>query len=159
MDRLYIAKLIAIPTPFLLSGYQLASSQNFLPSMLDQSASVTTPIFAKVYYNGLAILAGPMVIGSGAFGYLAYVSRNKSQRNLYAVAGALTIGIGVFTKVFMAGGIDRLIEISKDGVAQSEAQSRGEALRLLKTWTAQNWLRSGMGLVAGILGLVATLEA
>jgi hypothetical protein len=100
-----------------------------------------------------------MIVGSGAFSYLTYASANKNKRNIYAVAGVPTIGIGLFSRISMASGIERLIEISKDGTAQSQAQNNGEALRLLKTWVAQNWVRTCMSFAAGMLGLVAALDA
>lgn len=151
MDSREAAKLVAIPTALLVSGYQLALSQNSLPIIINEAATVSTPIFTHVYNRGAVVAVPGAFIASTAFGYLAYNTQNTTHRRLFTTGALLTIGVVPFTRLFMFGGIQRLIEISENAAMQ--AKSGGEVTRLLKTWTVQNWVRCVMMFMAGVAGL------
>ena len=71
--------------------------------------------------------------------YSAYMARTSGQRNVYAAAGAMTIGILPLTASVMMPGIHRLLTLAKsDGAVQAKAQDSGEVMRLLRAWTGQN---------------------
>ncbi|EME82118.1 uncharacterized protein MYCFIDRAFT_175668 [Pseudocercospora fijiensis CIRAD86] len=63
------AKLIALPAAFFAGSYNFAFSQNAVPILYFQPSSVSTKVFAQVYYNGLNILAPVNVLGAAAFAY------------------------------------------------------------------------------------------
>lgn len=156
MDPILIAKLIAIPTAFLLTGYQSSFSQNTLPLIYNQPASVSTPIFSGVYYSGAAFVLPTNVLSTAAFAYLAYAI--PAQRATYGAAGAAVFAILPWTIMIMSPGIDRLIAVSKGTAAeQQKAGENGEVVKLLKAWTAQNWVRVGMTFAGGVAGLYAAV--
>ena len=155
MELSVAAKLIAIPTAFILSGYNIAFSQNGTPNLLGLPVSISTQVFAKVYYSGLAFVTPGAVSSTAAFGYLAYVHPEK--RNLYLAGSALVLGVGLFTALVMKPGIGRLIEISKDAALQAKAEQSGEAERLLRAWVSQNYLRASLSFAGGMTGLYAAL--
>lgn len=146
-----LTQLVAIPIALMLGGYQSSFSQNTIPNVLDQPASVTTPVFTRIYYSGYAVVLPAAVIGGAANAYLAYAL--PSQRVLYASAAASILSLGPWTSIVMGKGIERLIAISKDAKEQEKAGQSGEVSTLLKSWTAQNWARAGMGFASGMLGL------
>ncbi|KAF2171010.1 hypothetical protein M409DRAFT_51244 [Zasmidium cellare ATCC 36951] len=152
MDSTEAAKLIAIPAALIVSGYQLALSQNSLPIVLNEAASVSTPIFKQVYNRGAVIAVPGALVASTAFGYLAYTTHNSTHRWLFTTGAILTFGVLPFTRLVMYGGIQRLIEISGSSTVQE--RSGAEVTKSLKAWTVQNWVRCGMMLTAGFAGLV-----
>ncbi|KAK4501933.1 hypothetical protein PRZ48_007743 [Zasmidium cellare] len=154
MDSTQAAKLIAIPAALIVSGYQLALSQNSLPIILNEAASISTPIFKQVYNRGAVIAVPGALAASTAFGYLAYTTRNNTHRRLFTTGAILTFGVLPFTRLVMYSGIERLIEIS--GSAAVQERSGAEVTKLLKAWTVQNWVRAGMMLTAGVAGLATT---
>ncbi|KAF2208750.1 hypothetical protein CERZMDRAFT_101193 [Cercospora zeae-maydis SCOH1-5] len=153
------AKLVAIPTAFILSGYNLAFSQNGLPNLLSQPLSISTPVFANIYSSGLKLVT-PGAIGSvSAFVYLAYIHNKQKpmQRNLYLAGAGLVLGVGLYTALIMKPGIGRLIEISKSRALQAEAEQNGEGARLLQQWVVQNWFRASLSFMGGVAGLWAAV--
>lgn len=156
MDPILTANLLAIPVAFLTSGYLTSASQNPLPLLYTQPPSISTPIFAGVYYRGAALIIPTTLISSAAFAYLAYGI--PAQRTVYSTAAAAVFVILPMTKIVMFPGIHRLIEISKQsGVEQEKAGQSGEVLRLLKVWNAQNCVRAAFTLAGGVAGLWAVM--
>lgn len=158
MDSILAAKLIALPAAFFAGSYNFAFSQNAVPILYSQPNSVSTKVFAQVYYNGLNILAPVNVLGAAAFAYLAYRARDSSQRDFYTSGAVLMGAIGVWTAIVMKPGINRLIEISKDVSLQQKAGVSEEVSKLLKGWVIQNYVRGSFGLTAGLAGLYAALS-
>lgn len=157
MDFIATAKLISIPTAFLLSGYMTSASQNSVPLLYNQPASVSTRIFDGVYHRGAALVIPGSIISAAASAYLAYVL--PSQRTLHVANAALTVGVLPFTAAVMMKGIHRLMDVSKDATEQEKAGQSGEVLRLLKAWDAQNAVRAAMCFAGGIAGLWAVMTA
>lgn len=151
MDSTESAKLVAIPAALMVSGYQLALSQNSLPIILNEAASISTPIFKQVYNRGAVVAVPGALVASTAFGYLAYTPKNATHRRLFTTGAILTFGVVPFTRLIMFGGIQRLIEIS--GSSAMQERSAAEVTKLLKIWTVQNWIRCGMMLAAGVAGM------
>ena len=156
MDTISAAKLIAIPSAFLLSGYYTSASQNSLPLLYKQPASISTPFFTGVYNRGFAVAVPLTLISTTAFSFLAYSL--PAQRTMYAGTAGVVFSALPFTVAAMLPGINRLMEIGKGGaLVQEKAERSGEVTRLLKAWAAQNWVRMGMSFAGGIGGLVAAM--
>ena len=159
MDSIIAARLVSISSAFILSGYMLSPSQNTLPLLYPQPASLSTPIFSGVYYRGAALVIPVTALSVVATSYLAYAApAGTTERTLYATSAALTFSILPLTRIVMMRGIHRLIDLSKmDAGAQEKAASSGEVLRLLQAWAAQNWIRMGLTAAGGLVGLYAAL--
>ncbi|EMC99205.1 hypothetical protein BAUCODRAFT_395047 [Baudoinia panamericana UAMH 10762] len=157
MDTTLAAKLTSISTSFILAGYMLSPSQNTLPLLYPQPASVSTPLFNGVYHRGAALVIPATLLSTAASGYLAYAT--PSQRTTYAMSGAIVFAMLPMTRLVMMPGIKRLIQLSKAETGmQEKAAASGEVLRLLKAWTAQNWVRVGMSAVGGLAALYAVAQ-
>ncbi|KAK5113453.1 hypothetical protein LTR85_010881 [Meristemomyces frigidus] len=156
MDSILSAKLLAIPGAFLTAGYLTFASQNCLPLLCKQPASVSTPLLAGAYYRGVAVAMPTTLVASAAYAYLAYTFR--AQRTIYGVAGAAVLLNLPVTRVIMMSGINRLIETSKQSsVEQEKAGQSGEVVRLLQVWTAQNAVRAVLAFAGGVAGLWAVM--
>ena len=156
MDTTTTAKLLAIPTAFALTGYYTFASQNAVPLLMDQPASVAAPIFTHVYHRGAAFVLPTTLISAAALGYLAYSV--PEHRKSYATAAVLTVATQPWTVFVMMGGIKRIIAIGASAVEQEKVGAKGEVAKLIGTWVAQNFVRAGSTLVGGLVGLWAALE-
>lgn len=155
MDSITATKLVTIPTAFVMAGYYLSASQNTLPNIYKAPPSISTKTFTAVYNRGLPVaLAGSLISTAGA-SYLAYSV--PAERVHYATMAGLAFGGLPFTRIVMMSGIKRLISLSKDEREAEKAGESGEVEELLKTWAAQNWVRSVASFAAGIVGLYATV--
>lgn len=157
MDPIFAAKFLAIPGGFLLGSYNFTFSQNVVPHIFKQPASVTAPIFAKIYNIGASTILPVAATSIAAYAYLAYTS-NPEKRRLYGTAAVLMFATLPLTQVVMKSGIDRLLEISKESSLQTSSKFDAEATALLKTWVAQNYFRSSLHLTAGLIGLYTVLS-
>ncbi|KAK0287259.1 hypothetical protein LTR35_002753 [Friedmanniomyces endolithicus] len=159
MDSIIAAKLIFISSAFILSGYMLSPSQNTLPLLYPQPASVSTALFRGVFNRGAALVIPVTALSVAASAYLAYASPAGSmERTLYAASGAVTFAMLPMTQVVMMPGIHRLMDLSNgEASAQEKAAASGEVLKLLKAWAVQNWVRVAMSGAGGLVGLYAML--
>lgn len=153
MDSITVAKFLLVPSIFMVSGYSSSFSQCSVPLLYNQPASVSTPILKGFYTGGAAFVVPGAMIAVASSAYLAY--RVPEQRTLFATAGALAITPPLFTAAFMSKGIQRLIEISQHTTEQVKADASGEAVKLLKAWAAQNWIRAALSFSAGMIALWA----
>ena len=92
-----------------------------------------------------------------SYAYLAYTSR-PDQRRAYVGAAALTFATLPLTAIVMKPGINRLIEIGGSSSLQAQAGINAEAEKLLRAWVSQNYFRSSLNLVAGVIGLYTALS-
>jgi hypothetical protein len=155
MDLL-IAKIVAIPSAFLLGSYNFTFSQNVMPHLIHQNPSIITPVFAKIYYTGAATIAPVAMAAIASYGYLAYKS-DTTNRKFYTTSALLMFGTLPWTQLVMGPGIQRLIEISRNEGLLAQNGVKEEVVKLLKTWAAQNYFRSSLHVTAGFLGMYAAL--
>ena len=156
-STIFLAKILAIPSGFILGSYNAVFSQNVIPHLYAVPPSISAPIFAKIYYRGASTIVPIAATAIASYGYLAYNSSNPSHRNRYMVAAVLTFGTLPFTQLVMMPGISRLIEISKEKSLMAKAEVNGEVAGLLRTWVMQNAFRASLNLTAGLVGLYAAL--
>ena len=154
MDSVAVAKFLSIPTAFLISGYSFGFSQNSVPLVYDQPASISTNVLKGVFYEGAKVVAPGAIISAAGFAYLAYAV--PRQRKFFASAAALTVAPLVFTRVVMFNGIQRALAISESAAEQAKADQTGEAAELLKAWVMQNWVRAALSFSAATVGLYAS---
>ncbi|KAH9825959.1 hypothetical protein Tdes44962_MAKER03883 [Teratosphaeria destructans] len=153
----HTAHLLALPLPFLLTGYSLAASQNTTPHLLDLPAHTSTPTFREIFLRGAHLVVPLSLTHLAATTYLAYAGP-APQRGPWLTAAAATAFTGLWTAVVMGGNIRRLVAIAGAGrEVQEKATADLEARRRIARWTRQNWVRVGAFLVAGLAGLRATL--
>ncbi|KAK0324512.1 hypothetical protein LTR82_004217 [Friedmanniomyces endolithicus] len=94
MDSIIAAKLVSISSAFILSGYMLSPSQNTLPLLYPQPASVSTVLFRGVFNRGAALVIPVTGLSVAASAYLAYTAPTGStERTLWAVSGAVTFAM------------------------------------------------------------------
>lgn len=158
MDYINVAKFLSIPTAFLISGYSLGFSQNSVPLLYRQPASVSAPTLEGVFYEGAKVVVPGALIAASGFAYLAYNARTREERNLYIASAAVVITPQPWTVFVMKKGIDRLIEIGASATESQKADQTGEAVELLKGWVWQNYVRALLGFVAGSLGFWTHLQ-
>lgn len=156
MDTTLLAKLIAIPCGFLMGSYNAVLSQNVMPHLYKQPASIVAPIFAKIYNVGVSTLFPLASTATLAYSYLAYSSAPQ-KRQLYGTAAFLTLATLPMTQIVMMPSISRLLEINRSVGLQTTADVDREVLKLLKTWVAQNYFRAAIHLTAGFVGLYTAL--
>lgn len=157
MDFDLIAKVLAIGSGFGLGSYNAVFSQNVMPHLHGLPPSVTTPIFAKIYYMGATTILPIAATAISAYGYLAY-SSSPDKRKYYGASAALMLGTLPLTQLVMGPTINRLIEISKSVEAQNLAGAPQEVAKLLNTWTRLNYFRASMHMTAGLIGIITALR-
>lgn len=149
------AKLIAFPLAFIATGYGLCASQNTLPGIYALPASISTPLFAHVFYTGGQIIVPLGLISASASLYLAWSLPHR--RNLWIAAAASTLLTLPWTRVIMYPGIQALIKISESATEQVRVEATQEHIPLLKTWELQNYIRASMFFIGGLTGWYATI--
>ncbi|CAK4033124.1 Hypothetical predicted protein [Lecanosticta acicola] len=148
MDLTTTCRFLSTPTAFLVAGYYASMSQNAVAVLLSQPPKTSLPLFSQIYHRGFAVVAPGALIATLAFAYLGYVDDSKQQRrNLYAAAAGLCLAPLILTRLVMWEGIQRLL-----GGEVAEA----EAKLLLESWIRGNWVRAGLMVAAGGIGMVTT---
>lgn len=158
MDLLFASSFVAIPNSFILASYNAVFSQNVMPHLYSAPASITAPMFTKVYYMGAKTIAPIAASAILAYGYLSYSSTSSLKRSLYATSAVLTFGTLVYTQTLMRPVITRLIELGGNNKLLQEAATNQEVTTLIKNWVAQNSFRASLHMTAGVLGMYALLS-
>lgn len=156
MDLPSIAQSIAIPSGFLLGSYNFVFSQNVIPHLYTAPASISTPMFAKIFHIGSGTIAPVAASTILAYSYLSYQS-TATKRTIYATSAVLTLSTLILTMTVMKPGINRLLEISTNSQLLGKAEIDQEVNRLLKSWVTSNYIRASLHLTAGALGFYALL--
>jgi hypothetical protein len=157
MDSKLAAQLVSNSSAFFLGSYNTTFSQNVVPHLYDQTASVAAPIFDKIFHKGGATIMPIATIAITVNCYLAYQS-DGILRWLYGTAAALILASLPLAKVVMMPGIDRIIAIARDIGLQGDKRVDVEVATLLKSWVAQNYLRGSLHMTAGFMELFAVLS-
>lgn len=147
--------MIAVPLPFLLSGYSFAFSHTALLGTVDMPVEVSTAVLKTAFRTGAQIVPAGAIISSAASAYLAYAFPGP-QRSLWALAAAASVSPLVFTRLIMYPGIQRAVAISNDKALQTKAAASEEHKPLLNGWIMQNYVRVGMFLVASVTAMRAS---
>lgn len=158
MDSTLAAQIISISSAFFLGSYNTTFSQNVIPHLYTLPASITAPIFDKIFHKGGQTIMPIATVAIAANCYLAYRSDDTSSRQLYGTAAALIFASLPLTRFVMMPGISRLIAVGRDISLQGDKRIDAEVVRLLKSWVAQNYFRGSLHLTAGLLGLFAALS-
>ena len=154
MDTTKMLQVAGISGAFALSGVYFCSSQVFLPTMYELSPETVTKMFARVFYRGTAVVAPLSMLSAVATGTLSYMY--PEQRNIFAAATAATVAPLIWTRVVMGTTVNQLLELGNNAAMREKAGST-EIVALLKSWTAMNFVRSGLGAAGGFIALWAVL--
>jgi hypothetical protein len=157
MDSKLTAQTISISSAFFLGSYNTTFSQNVVPHLYNQPASLAAPIFDKIFHKGGQTIMPIATVAIATNCYLAYQSDGMARR-LYGTAAALIFASLPLTKLVMMSGISRIIAIARDVSLQGDKRVDVEVAALLRTWVAQNYFRGSLHLTAGLLGLFAALS-
>lgn len=155
MDAIRAAQFTSVATSLWLCGFMGSASGITLPTLYNKPNSVTTPIFSVVYNKGAEIVVPTCIVSAVASSYLAYAI--PSQRVMYAVAGAATLGMLPWTALTMMKVNHRVCDIALSS-AEQEKVPQSEVTDLYKEWTWKNWVRSAMGMVGGVAAMWAMTE-
>lgn len=161
------AQAIGIGFPFAASGFYFCSSFVAVPNLYSLPNTTSTPIFRNIFLTGSKAIVPLVAIPAVANAYLAYSAQKSGSHiaggengNAGLLYGASAVGIlfpVIFTVAVMKKGINRLVTIGEAGAAEQEKVSRAAVRGLLEAWVAQNYVRAGVSLAAGVLSAVATL--
>ncbi|KAJ8076303.1 hypothetical protein PM082_000723 [Marasmius tenuissimus] len=157
-----IAQVLGIAGSTLLSGSILSLSIISTPALLTPS-SFSSPTHVAIqwkalYTRGARTMPPLAVFASSAYFYLAFklfkYSRGLTQ--MYAAAGALTLGIVPYTLMVMVKTNDALSAKAVDEPVEQK-ESNGEVDELLERWTSMNLVRGLIPLTGSMVALYATL--
>jgi len=156
MDAYRISSTLGLSSSLWLSGFYCASSALTLPILYRLPNDVSTDIFAELFTRGSAII-GPLAgLSAISLGVAAYTSPAEWGRKTYSAAAVLTLAVLPWTLIFMVSDINRLTAISEAFKTKKlDASVTGEVGRLLRAWTWKNYVRVGMTLLGGVVGLVS----
>ena len=147
---------LGITSAFLMAGMNFVSSFLFIKPLLPLPTSESTRIFAYIYHTGAGVLV-PVALGSAALnGVSAYVI--PSSRTEYVAAAVAAAGTMAWTGAVMLPGIGRLLEVSKANGSEIQDVKKQEVVNLLNAWKGQNYVRAGLGFLAGVLSLYAMMK-
>ena len=154
MDSLnvkYAAQALGVGAPLLMSGVFFGASHLTIPPLLKLSIKDATQAFAFVYHTGAGVQGTLAATGIVSTAIAAYLS--PERRLEYEAIGAGIASPIIFTLVFMAGGINRLLAIQSMNGSEVQSVRKEEVIGLLKTWQSQNYLRAGIAFAAGAYGM------
>ncbi|KAI9889797.1 MAG: hypothetical protein M1814_004899 [Vezdaea aestivalis] len=148
---------LSITSTLLLAGTNLSSSYLTIPSLYPLPPRHSAPFFHAIYLKG-AISLVPLGFFSGACSAAAaYLV--PEQRLLWVGAAVATLAQTPWTLAFMMGTNNRLVAIAKGGERVWEKDGTKEEVEvLLRKWSGMNFVRGGLALVGGAIGLFAVLE-
>lgn len=148
-------QVLGITTSLLSAGMYFITSNLVILPLLPLPINESTRIFADLYHNGKGVQV-PLTVGSSvAFAIASYLSPRK--RLEYGAAGVAAISTMVVTVLFMFGGIERLLAITKMDGSQIQRVSKAEVQQLLQAWRGQNYVRALLSFISGLVGLYATI--
>lgn len=152
--RIQTAQILSITSSMLISGYCLGFSQNSVSELYEEGPQVSTRIFKRIFHKGAYVGIPFSITSIASSAYLAFAVPEK--RKLWLIAGALIISIRFLTDVVMMPSMKRLVAISEDEKLLARTEQTLEHRQLLVQWVNQNYLRVGVALASGLLGLWAT---
>jgi uncharacterized membrane protein len=146
---------VGLTSSLVLGGVYFGSSQVTVPTLYHLPIAHSTSVFTAFYYRGIPPVVTLSMSSAVCFGTLAYMI--PAQRMRWASAAVLALAPLVWTRTIMANTVDTLLRYDADQVEREKAGVVG-VLALLKAWQWQNFVRSGMAVAGGLLGLQAFLE-
>ncbi|KAF9254833.1 DUF1772-domain-containing protein, partial [Marasmius fiardii PR-910] len=160
-----IAQAIGIAGSAFLSGSMISTSIISAPALLTPSALYSSTHLAlqwrNMYSRGVRMGPPLTVFVSSAYLFLAFIFSKRSNTRclsqLYAAAGALTLGVIPYTLFVMKPTNDALALKAIDG-PEGESTSRiGETEEMVENWIKMNLFRGFIALGGSAVGLYATL--
>lgn len=127
-----------------------------MPVVIDLPASVSAPVFNKLYHGGIVPAVGLTVFSGINFLVAAYAADSKDgprARLYYALAAVATMVTLPWTLFVMMPTIKQLLEISNDDRVRAKAGEEGTKA-LLRSWTSMNMMRCRFAFVGGVVGLL-----
>ena len=143
-----------VTSALLLSGVYFGSSQITVPALYRLPSRTSTSVFTEFYYRGLVVVVPLALVSTVSSALVAY--RAPFQRSVMISAGSLVIGTLVWTRAVMMGTIQRLLDAGA-GTTPGGKMGDAEVVRLLKQWKWMNFVRSGLSMAGGVLGMWALL--
>lgn len=153
-DLIRTSQVIGIAVPLVSSGIFFASSFLAIHPLFPLSVPEATRIFADIFHTGSKIQA-PLV-STGILFNAAAAYFIPEARKEHGAASLLVASTAALTAIGMLPGINKLVQASEQG--DRVKMGRDTMLALLKSWKTQNYMRAGLALTAGALGLFAVAK-
>lgn len=153
-DLVSTTQASGIAVAFLSSGVFLSSSVLAIHPLFPLSIEEATRIFADIFHTGSGLQA-PLV-SSGILLNAASAYFVPEARTEFGLASLCIASTAMLTKFAMLPGINTLCEVSETG--NQAKLSKETVVELLKSWRFHNYIRFGLALTAGSLGLFAVLK-
>lgn len=155
LDLIHTSQAIGIAVPLLSSGIFFASSFLVIHPLFPLSVPEGTRIFADIFHTGSSIQA-PLV-STGILFNAAAAYFIPEARAEHAAASLLVASTAALTAIVMLPGINKLVEASEQG--EKVSMTRETMIGLLSAWKTSNYVRAGLALTAGALGLFAVTKS
>lgn len=141
---------VGITSALILSGVYFGSSQLTVPILYRLEPATAATIFSEFFYRGYATVVPFAAVSAVSFLTASYYEPEKRQRLIGATVAVLSALI--WTRLAMTTTIDTLLEADKNA-AVLQNLGGDEVIRLLKQWHWMNFVRAGLTVTGGALGL------
>ncbi|KAH7393307.1 hypothetical protein BKA64DRAFT_83127 [Cadophora sp. MPI-SDFR-AT-0126] len=170
MSEPFLPRLLGISGSIFLSGFAFSASYYTLPAAALAPLPLRLKQWLVVYDLGKLISPPFSAISAACWFYSAWASHSPNSTThttqttqLYAVAGALTLGTTVWTLLAMMPTNKALMRMAKtvkeeQGDEVESLEWKSEAERELWTWSWMNYVRAVIPLVGGWVGMYAALK-
>jgi noranthrone monooxygenase len=152
---------IAVITGAFLSGAMMNLFLLTIPMMLETTNQPVQLLhqWSCVFYSGHHKGPGISIATGLIYSYAAWSNHAAGiPWRVFALAGALTVGMVPFTWVFMMGTNNALFKAEAKSKSGGDRSSWKEVESLVKTWSGLNAIRALFPLSGAVLGMLATCK-
>ncbi|KAL1860283.1 hypothetical protein Daus18300_009338 [Diaporthe australafricana] len=162
------ASLVGITATIVLSGFNISTSHLFVPLLYPLDKQTSARMFDRLYHDGMKVVVPLAAAAITSFSYLSYTSSSSSPSKsgvlgtslargpAFALAAGLVVATLAWTALVVMPVNKKLISVARE-VGAKDKVSAGDVVALLRQWWWMNYVRGTGALVAGVLGLAASL--
>lgn len=143
-------QLASLSAAFILAGFSAAVSWAIIPATYSTSSANALTVFRTSLSKGATFIIPVAILNLVVTGVAAYC--NARQRTSLLIIVALLFAPIIFTRAVMFDGLQTLLDLEQS-TTEKQSASAGQTFALLEAFAAQNYVRVGMFLAAGIFGL------
>lgn len=165
------ASLVGITSAIVLSGFNISTSHLFVPLLYPLDKQTSARMFDRLYHDGMKVVVPLAAAAITSFSYLSYTSSSSftisttasrvlgtslARGPAFALAAGLVVATLAWTALVVMPVNKKLISVARE-VGAKDKVSAGDVVALLRQWWWMNYVRGAGALVAGVLGLAASL--